>query len=142
MSFVYYVEACHRLKWELIESLSDENVAELREDCTILGLEGWDEWIAKNTEEMIAFVSAPPSKRAALKKWSEAKTRNRLVLAGIQHVSRAYNLLNGIEENHIYEGLSYREMSSRAGWALYDICHKRHIDLWPFDDPDPFEDDP
>ena len=138
MAFSYYVEACQRLMWELTESLSDESVEELREDCTTLGIDAWIRWTIDNMREVSAYTESPPSRRLALKKWRDPVLRNRLVLAGIQRISLAYNLLSGIVDNRVYEGLSYREMASRAGEAFHDICHQRQFVVWPFDDPNPF----
>ena len=138
MPFRGYTGKCVELRWELIESLTDSEVDELREDCTTLGKRAWRDWVAENTEDILAFVAAPPSLRAKKKKWCDPVVRKRLVLAGIQHLARAYNLLASIEENFLFPGLSYREFASTAGYVYADILYNRKVEYWPFVDPNPF----
>ena len=140
MTYSSYIEACEKLKRELIESLPTKNVNELRKDCTNLGIEGWINWIGLNFDEILKYVSASPSRRAQTKKWNQRIVRERLVLASIQHLGHAYIFLTAIDKYFVWQGLSYREVSAGAGSAYIDV-HNSKISLWPFDDPDPFEND-
>ena len=73
-----------------------------------------------------------------MKRWSDAVAKKWFVLGAIQHLEGAYHFLKCIDEYDIREGLSYREMGSRAGKAFF---HLFYLDMpyWPFDDPNPFE---
>jgi len=141
MTYSSYNQACQGLRWELIESLSDENVDALREDCTTLSIDGWFEWLELNFDEILKYIAAAPSRRAQTRKWNERTVQGRLVLAAVQHLDRAQVFLTAIDEHFVWQGLSYREVAAGAGSAYIDI-HNKSISLWPFDDPDPFEENP
>jgi len=104
-----------------------------------LGKVGWSDWSSQHLKETLAFVAATPSKRHGLKKWREPLLKRRLVLAGLEHLNHAHNLLTGIESHWLFEGNSYREMASKAAFAYLDIFYVKKVSEWPFDDPDPFQ---
>jgi hypothetical protein len=137
--FYKYVQECERLVAELKESLGSAEVDALREDCKALGLRGWDEWFFDNLGVISAFIAATPSQRERRREWQASVLRRRLVLASIQQLIRACNLLGGIHRHGLSPGQSYQQMASKAADAYLDIFLKQPASDWPFDEPNPFE---
>ena len=136
--FYKYVQECERLAEELKESLSSADIDELRKACKALGLRGWDDWFFDNLGVISAFMAAAPSEREKRREWQESILKRRLVLASIQQLTRASNLLAGIHSHGLSPGQSYRQMASKAADAYLDIFLKQPASDWPFDELDPF----
>ncbi len=137
MGLENYVAMCNEFLSELKESLTKEDVDELRTDCAALGLIGWNQWEKKNFEEVAFYVLATPSARKKKKAWQENRHRRRLVLAAIHHVYRARTILSSLLEYDLQPGPSYREMASNAGLA-YLYAAFSDIPHWPFSGENPF----
>ena len=131
-----YAQACARFETELTESLSAKEIELLRRDCEALGLYGWMDWIRENVEEISHIVASSPSDRKRRNSWKDPALKRRLVLASLQHLTNARELLAGIDPL-LLPGLSYREMAARAGTAYLDIFYSGSS-LWPFDADSPF----
>lgn len=141
MNFYKYVQSCEKLVLELKDALTPADIDELRKDCRILGLAGWDRWFFDHLAPISAFLAATPSEREKLEGWQNPVQKRRLVLASLQQLIRGCNLLEGIHIHGIGPGQSYRHMASKAAEAYMDIFMKQPASDWPFDDPDPFTDE-
>ena len=138
MSFFRYVKECEQLVLELKGSLTPADVEELRKDCRALGLRGWDDWFFENLDAISAFMTATTSERDRTKAWQNPLQKRRLVLAGIQQLTRACNLLEGVHKHGLGPGQSSKKIASKAARAYLDIFLKQPASDWPFDGPDPF----
>jgi hypothetical protein len=124
---------------ELKESLTKEDVDELRTICASLGWEKWRQWVDQNIPVIADYVQSTPSRRLKKKAWQASPNRQGLVLAAIQYVSGAKHLLEALTEHNIAPGKSYRDMAALAGYAYLQIFSKG-TPRWPFDGPNPFSD--
>jgi hypothetical protein len=139
MPMFEYAGACLRFERELISSLSDSDIENLRIDCVKLAQRGWLDWTFENEKNIREYVSAAPSYRARAAKWRDPVLRRRLVLASFQHIHRAFLLLDGIRRYMISPGGSYRDMARDAGSAYFDIVYLQEMIYWPFRPPAPFD---
>ena len=139
MSLDLYVAACSQFLSELKESLTKEDVDELRADCAALGLKGWQRWVEENVESICDYVQSTPSHRLSKKEWRDPSIRRRMVLAATQHVYRARHLIEALTEHNIAPGKSYRYTVALAGSVYLEVFSK-DIPHWPFPGKDPFAD--
>jgi hypothetical protein len=140
VDFNRYAQECGKFVSELRESLTVADVNELRKDCAHLGVDGWDQWFFENLHQISAFVAATSSERETRNVWQDPVLKRHLVLASIQQLTRACNLLEGIHRYGLSPGLSYRKMAAKAADAYLEIFLKQPASDWPFDGPDPFGD--
>ena len=141
MSFFRYAKECKQLVLELKALLSPADVEELRKDCSQLGIGGWDEWFFDHLDAVSAFMTATTSERERKKGWQEPVQKRRLVLAAIQQLTRACNLLEGVHRHGLGPGQSSRKIASKAADAYLDIFLKQPASDWPFEAPDPFNEE-
>lgn len=135
-----YVSACKDMQRELIESLSEEDVEELWCDCARMGRQYWAAWQCENSTDVQNYVERTPTGRGRRKKWHENEVfRRRLIFAAILHVSRAYSLLNELNEADLRPGGGYRLMASVAGIAYNHVVFDRRVPEWPFEGENPFD---
>jgi hypothetical protein len=137
-AFYQYARECEGLVSELRAALSANDLKELRKDCAALGLKAWDQWFFDHLSVVSSFIAASPADREKRKEWQEPVLRHRLLLAGIQQLTRACNLLDGLHRHGLVSGQSHRQMAARAADAYVDIFLKQPASDWPFDEPDPF----
>lgn len=137
MTLTTYAGRCTEYVQELSQSLSKDDIDGLQSDCAALGGDRWDEWAAANVRIISEYVSSSPSQRAKRKVWQDQILRRRLVLAAVQHLYRARNLLRVLDDYRLAPGCSYREMAALAGNAYLDICSQEVPD-WPFPGDNPF----
>ena len=137
MGLDLYATACNEFLWELKESLTKEDVDELRAGCAALGWEKWCRWANKNLPIICDYVESTPSQRLKKKAWRDPSTRRALVLAAIQYLYGAKYLLETLGEHNIAPGKSYRYTAALAGFAYLQIFSK-DIPRWPFPGKDPF----
>ena len=137
ISFDKYAGACNEFEWELKQCLTREDINALRNDCFQMGFYKWCAWVRENDDIIGKFVEASPSARKK-KAWQKSPLRLRLVLAAIQYVTTARDLLRGIDDMALYYGYSYREMAAKAARAYRDIFYCA-TPFWPFEAPSPFE---
>lgn len=139
MSLGRYIEACAENESELRECLTKKDVDALRADYAESGLDGFLAWLNTALKEVRRYAESTVSQRTAKKKWQAPDIRRRLVLGSIWYVIRAQKMLEIIDEQQLEPGSSYRMTAGRAGRAYIDLVYGRSSN-WPFDPPDPFED--
>ena len=137
MGLDLYAIACNEFSWELKESLTKEDVDELRTDCAALGVEGWAQWTIENSDIIFAYVTSTPSQRQKKKALKDKLLRSRLVLASIHHVLRAGVLLETLDIYNLVPGKSYRETAALAGKIWLEV-YLKEIPYWPFPGKNPF----
>lgn len=130
-----YTNACRQLAQELIESLTESEIDQLRSDLDGTALPDWTEYRHSVSGTVEPYVAATPSKRA---KMHNPQDKGFLVLAAIQHCLEAAELLEQIEKIDIYPQASYRGVAGRAGTAFAELCDCAACE-WPFDGASPFE---
>ncbi len=133
-----YASACTRLDLELRESLTEEEIDELREDCRALGWKGWASWFRAHYEMILLFLESTPSVRSKKKIWQDPVQRRRLVLASIQHLRGATVLLDVAARLEMQTGESYRKMGRIAAEFFWEVLSEP-VEHWPLDDPNPFD---
>lgn len=136
MSVDGYVSNFRWLLMELKESLSTEEVDELRDDVSGLTATGWDIFFRDHYELIQDFLISTPSRRAKLKKFQDHRLKKRLVLAAAQKMKAACILVEKICYSE-FEGNSYREASGLVAEDCYDIFYSYTGRYWPFDDNPP-----
>ncbi|MBW2623169.1 MAG: hypothetical protein JRD68_09710 [Deltaproteobacteria bacterium] len=139
MSLYKYAQACTGFELELKESLTREDITELRKDCAALGLKAWYSWTSENLPSISAYIAATPSQRQKRKAWKDPAVKRFLVLGALYEVQCAKNLLKGLvqHEHNLIPGSPYRDMAVKAAEAYREIF-LQDVHDWPFDDPDPF----
>ncbi|WP_428562358.1 MAG: hypothetical protein ACP59X_21180 [Solidesulfovibrio sp. DCME] len=137
MGFLSPAGNCHVLIQELVESLSAEDVAWLRQKCCDLGHQGWLIWRSENRADILEYTCETPSGRKRIKIWRDGATRRLLTLAAIHHLQGAAVLLESLDRRPLSKDSSNRHKAVFYGLVAKDIYDgKPH--LWPFDGPDPF----
>lgn len=137
MSLYSYASACSGLVTELTDSLSEEDLNELRKDCKSLGLKRWYAWQSDNLELVFDYLRATPSVRNKKKVWRDPTLRRRLVLACIGLLLRGQKLLTAADWLALKVGSPYREMGQIAAEKYLEILSEP-IERWPLDGPSPF----
>ena len=132
MSIDTYASDFQSLLCELKESLSQEEINELRSDISKMPESGWDSFFHKNQEEINEFLVSSRSKRAKLKKFQDPCLKKRLTLAAVQRLKAASIFL---EKMHVdnFVGLPHREAFSLAADQYFELFFSYPGYHWPFD---------
>ncbi len=83
MSLDIYAAHAALLAQELIESLTEAEIEELRANLAGVSLREWWRWRDAHEEQVAAFVSATASQRARKAQWREERLRLTLAAAQI-----------------------------------------------------------
>ncbi|WP_413206754.1 hypothetical protein [Rhodospirillum sp. A1_3_36] len=137
MSLANYAHACRTLAQELVESLSSEQVEDLRASLEGVTHKEWTEWMRKYAPQISAFVAATPSQRQRKKAWKDPVLRAQLSLAGYHHLLQGQHILDAVDRHGLYPGGSYRMMGSLAGDAYWDILGAGDVPFWPLPGKNP-----
>lgn len=135
MSLARYESECRGLAEEAAQSLSEDDVANLREQVRALGLVPWLDWRAVNAERVASFVAATPSARNTQRQFQT--DRLLLALAAYAHCHEAADLLTAA--SRLNPGGSYRRMAAEAGTEAARLSESPAWEDWPFEGPDPFD---
>lgn len=132
MSIASYASNCRSLIYELKESLSEDDIYALQLDVSGLGVNSWFDFLRNTSETIKDFQHATPAKRDRLKKFQEPVLKRRLVLASIQRLIGAHELLCCMM-NQYYEGKSYRDAAALAADDYRSLASVLPYTRWPFD---------
>jgi len=138
MGFLSPAGNCRVFIQELVESLSEEDIAWLRQKCGDLGLQGWLLWRLENRADILEYACETPSGRKRIKVWRDDAMRRLLTLAAIQHLQGAAVLLESQDRRPLSKDSSNRQQAVFYGLVAKDI-YENEPQLWPFEVPDPFE---
>lgn len=120
-----------------IDVLDDAQIDELRALLLRLGLRGWWRWQHTHAEQIAKFVAAAPSARQKLRLLPS--DRLLLLLGAYQHCHGAADFLERAER--LRSGVSYRKMTAEAGQLYRELQGIQNWPDWPWDAPDPFDDE-
>ncbi len=135
MRLALYVHACRQLAQELIESLTQNEIVQLRADLDGMTLLEWIGYRHSRAPEIAAYVAMTPSRRNKKHPPGESGL---LVYAAIQHCLEAAELLEQMEQMDLHPGASYRSVAGRAGTA-FAALRDCAVCEWPFAGASPFE---
>jgi hypothetical protein len=131
-----YAMQAHGLALELRESLSQEEVDELRAELKSMPLREWLWWCSENREPIARFAASSPSQRK--KMYAKDRTlRLRVILGAIAFAEHAARFLDAVDSRMLVPGGSYRSMLGAAGLAWWDVFSAEQK-WWPFDEKSPF----
>jgi len=131
-----YVSNLRGLLYELIESLSSDDVDALRNELDADSSDKWIKFLNESADTIKSFQLSPPSKRDKLKKFQPPSLKRKLVLAAYQNL-RAGHLMLEVLSQHPCEGLSYRDAGVQAAQNAKAMYAVWPYDLWPFDHEPP-----
>lgn len=140
MGLATYAAECRRLIEELKDSLSEEDIQQLRRGCASVGFDGWSRWCGQNHRHVKAYISAAPSRRKKKKAWQEPGLQPYLTLAAIQQIQRSKALLEILSTRELPVGARYRDMAAEAG-DMYVELVIYDLQAWPFPGPSPFDEE-
>ena len=133
-----YARASRALAQELIEAMSEEDLAILRGALAGVTVRDWDRWRLANADAVAGFVSATPAERDRRKGWNRTPVaRLQLALAATQHCLQAQAILRAIAADGLAPGLSNRQMAALAGESWWRAV-EAEIPDWPFPGDSPF----
>ena len=135
MPLARYANECRGLAEEISQSLSEDDVATLREQVHALGAAAWYEWRASNLQRVASFAAATPAARGKQRQYQT--DRLLLALAAYAHCHEAADLLQAA--CRLLPGASYRRMAAQAGEEAARLRWVQCWDEWPFEQPDPFD---
>ncbi len=130
MSLGRYPNEVHGLAEELLDNFSEEQITELYDYLKKIGFRGWREWKQNNFNLIIDYIEATPSKRKKLKKFKNNMPY--LAYAAYQQCLAGYCVLQAIDNNYLFPGLSYRGMAAASATAYNDINQSIEHELWPW----------
>ena len=110
MSLFSYANATTAIMYELRDSLTEDDLATVRQSLRARGREAWASWMRDNRELILQYLCATPSVRLKKVKKIEASVRPFLVVAALIHARRALDLLGYAQDLQNAIGHSNRKV--------------------------------
>ena len=137
-SLARYIGHTQQHEEELKQSLTEADLAELREELSQLGEHGWLKWFAANRNEIADFLLSTPTARTRRKAWKNQSLRLRLTFGAIRYVQESGIVLSVLHESACIESSSmagYRHINAEAAGLFYEMSELMdEVDIWPFHD--------
>lgn len=136
-----YVKKIETLAFDMIESMSKDDVKALWEDLYDLGYEAWVGWYIHHSElgQVSEFVNAFDSSDGNTQSGHDPVLRRRMVLSGVRWLQGALCLLKSTDWHTLIDSRTDQEIAATLGKAHYQAMYNCRIKDWPFDDKSPFE---
>jgi len=135
-----YAEAAERHCNEIASELRQMDLAALYWECRELGQSAFFDYLFQNQTRLLDHVAATPSERRRRAAKLSPTERRRLYLGALYYASFGRLFLEGLSDQALGPGPSYRALHRGAACAAMPLLAQ--APAWPFPDdyPDPFED--
>lgn len=138
MSLALYAKKAEELAQELIESLTESEIEDLRSQLQGLTIQQWQQWRVECQVAIAEFAASTPSQRAKKARWKEMRAGLALAAAQLCLESAALQKAT-LRLRQTQPGASYRDMTTIAGVAYQEVM-AAEIPVWPLAGQSPFVD--